>query len=112
LNLENKNILITGSGSYDRDYVVVSAKLVQGDTINNYKPEPEGRMLRNRRFKYWILNEGTQKETLYDLLNDPGEMVNIATDPKFRGDLENCRTELTNWAKKNNDQYLKYLVKK
>jgi len=106
-----KNILLTGSGSYDRDYVVVSAKLIQGDTVNNYKPEPEGRMLRNRRFKYWILNEGTQKETLYDLLNDPGEMVNLATDPKFRGDLENCRTALTDWARKNNDPYLKYLLK-
>jgi len=106
-----KKILLTGSVPIDRDYVVVSDKLVQGDTVNGYKPEPEGRMLRNRRFKYWILNEGKGSETLYDLQNDPGEMVNLATDPKFRGDLQNCRTQLTDWAKKYNDPYLKYLVK-
>jgi hypothetical protein len=37
----------------------------------------------------------TKRETLYDLKNDPGEMVNLATDPKFKGDLDNCRIELT-----------------
>ena len=106
-----KKILTTGSASADREYVVVSDRLMQGEPVDGYKPEPEGRMLRNRRFKYWILNEGKQRETLYDLQNDPGEMVNLAADPKFRGDLENCRKELMDWAKKYNDPYLKYLVK-
>jgi choline-sulfatase len=95
----------------ERKFVVVSDNLVQGEAVNGQKPEPEGRMLRNNRFKYWIYNEGKQRETLYDLKNDPGEMVNLATDPKFKGDLDNCRRELTGWARKYNDPYLKHLVK-
>ena len=106
-----KQMVTTGSMSADREYIVVSDKLIQGDTINGYKPEPEGRMLRNKRFKYWIYNEGNQRETLYDLQNDPGEMVNLAEDTGFRSDLENCRKELVEWAEKYNDPYLKYLIK-
>lgn len=106
-----KNIIATGSSSANREYVVVSDKLVQGDTVNGHKPEPEGRMIRNKRFKYWIYNEGKQRETLYDLQNDPGEMVNLAGDPNFKSELENCRSELIEWAEKYNDPYLKYMVK-
>lgn len=106
-----KQIITTGSSSAKREYIVVSDKLLQGDTVNGYKPEPEGRMLINKRFKYWIYNEGKQRETLYDLQNDPGEMVNVAGDPKFKSELENCRSELIEWAEKYNDPYLKYMVK-
>ena len=106
-----KQILTAGVNPSQRDYIVVSDRLIQGDTIDGYKPVPEGRMLRNKRFKYWILNEGKQRETLYDLQNDPGEMINVAGDPKFRNDLDNCRKELTLWAEKYKDPYIQYLVK-
>jgi len=105
-----KQVVTTGSPGVFREYVVVSAHLVQGDTIDGYKPEPEGRMLRNERFKYWIYNEGEQRETLYDLQNDPGEMVNLAGNTEYKSDLENCRRELSEWAEKNNDPYLKFLI--
>lgn len=105
-----KKLITTGITPENREYIVVSDRLVQGDTINGCKPEPEGRMLRTKRFKYWIYNEGEQRETLYDLQNDPGEMINLARNPKFRSDLENCRKDLTVWAEKHNDPYLKYLV--
>jgi choline-sulfatase len=106
-----KQIVTAGVNPSQRDYIVVSDRLIQGDTIDGYKPVPEGRMLRNKRFKYWILNEGKLRETLYDLQNDPGEMINVAGDPKFRNDLDNCRQELTLWAEKYKDPYIKYLVK-
>lgn len=104
--------LITGnSAPTGRNYVVVSDHMTQGEAVNGQKPEPEGRMLRNERFKYWIYNEGEQKETLYDLRNDPGEMNNLAGDPKFSGELKNCRSQLLEWAAKYNDPYLKFMVK-
>jgi len=93
----------------DRKFVVVSDMLVQGDTVGGHKPEPEGRMLRNYRFKYWIMNEGKQRETLYDLINDPGEMVNIAENPEYKKHLDECRKDLREWARENSDPYLKYL---
>ena len=106
-----KQLITTGSLPEKREYIVVSDRLIQGDTVNRYKPEPEGRMLRNTRFKYWILSEGKQRETLYDLVNDPGEMVNIAGDPQYSADLENCRKELKEWAEKYRDPYIRYLIK-
>jgi arylsulfatase A-like enzyme len=91
--------------------VVVSDHLIQGVAVDGNKPEPEGRMLRNKRFKYWIYNEGTQRETLYDIQHDPGEMVNLAGDPKFQEELKKCRGQLFEWALRYNDPYQKYLVK-
>lgn len=106
-----KKLVFDNTTPIERKYVVVSDHLVQGAEVNGQRPEPEGRMLRNERFKYWIYNEGRQKETLYDLQNDPGEMVNLAGDPKYRDELKECRTQMLEWAKENNDAYLKYLMK-
>jgi arylsulfatase A-like enzyme len=106
-----KKIITDGSSSADREYIVVSDRLVQGDTVNGYKPEPEGRMLRDKRFKYWIYNEGVMRETLFDLGNDPGEMINLASDQKYKSDLENCRRLLLGWAEKYNDPFMKYMIK-
>jgi arylsulfatase A-like enzyme len=106
-----KQIITSSSIMSDRKFIVVSDHMIQGDTVNGYKPEPEGRMVRDKRFKYWVNSEGTQRETLYDLKNDPGEMVNLAEDPKFRVNLENCRNELIGWAEKHNDPFIKFLVR-
>jgi choline-sulfatase len=106
-----KQIITTGSSNLNREYIVVSDNPVQGDTVNGYKPQPEGRMLRNKKFKYWIYSEGKQRETLYDIANDPGEMVNLSMDPKFISELENCRKELTEWAEKYSDPFIRYILK-
>jgi choline-sulfatase len=106
-----KQIITGGTPRKERKYIVVSNKMIQGDSINGYKPEPEGRMLRTERFKYWILNEGKQRETLYDIENDPGEMINLAGNPEYDNVLRKCRQELSEWAEKSNDPFLKYLIK-
>jgi arylsulfatase A-like enzyme len=106
-----KQIITTGSSNLNREYIVVSDNPVQGDTVDGYKPQPEGRMLRNKKFKYWIYSEGKQRETLYDLANDPVEMVNLSMDPKFKSELENCRKELTEWAEKFSDPFIRYMFK-
>ncbi|MBI1343312.1 MAG: sulfatase-like hydrolase/transferase [Terrimonas sp.] len=109
--LSLQSILTKGKDPGDRNFVVVSDHLVQGEPVDGKKPEPEGRMLRNKRFKYWIYNEGTQRETLYDLQNDPGEMNNLAGDPKFNWDLQKCRKELYEWAQQNKDPFIQFMVK-
>jgi arylsulfatase A-like enzyme len=94
-----------------RDYVVVSDHIIQGVGADGKNLKPEGRMLRNGQFKYWIYNEGEEKETLYDLKNDPGEMVNLAKNPNYKAALQTCRTQLMEWATKNKDPYIKNLIK-
>jgi arylsulfatase A-like enzyme len=105
-----KQIVEKGSSSFKRDYVVVSDKFDQGEVINGQIPKPEGRMLRNVHYKYWIYDEGNLRETLYDLQNDPGEMVNIAGDPKYKTELNNCRKQLMDWAIKNSDAFRNFMV--
>ena len=68
-------------------------------------------MLRNGQYKYWIYDEGAARESLFDLKNDPGEMVNLVNDPKHTKALQQCRSQLMDWAKKNNDPYLTKLIK-
>jgi arylsulfatase A-like enzyme len=106
-----KQIITKNTCPKERKYVVSSDAFDQGEAVNGTIPKPEGRMLRNDHFKYWIYNEGNQRETLYNLQNDPGEMINLAFDPKYKTELDNCRTQLIDWAKRNNDPFLKNMIK-
>ena len=94
----------------NRDYIVVSDQLSQGAPVNGQQLSPEGRMLRNKQFKYWIYNYGDKSEVLYDIVNDPGEMVNLIDDPKYKSALKNCRAQLFSWATEYKDPFIKYLV--
>jgi arylsulfatase A-like enzyme len=94
-----------------RDYVVVSDHLMQGVGVEGQNFKPEGRMLRNGQYKYWIYDEGKERESLFDLKNDPREMVNLVNDPKHAKALQQSRSQLIKWAKKNNDPYLTKLIK-
>jgi len=57
-----------------------------------------GRMLRTGRFKYVVYQTGKHRQQLIDLANDPGEMVNLAEDPKYRDVLDEHRRRLRRWA--------------
>ena len=42
-----------------------------------------GRMVRTRRYKYCWYKAGQPSDMLIDMENDPGEMTNLAPDPKY-----------------------------
>ena len=44
----------------------------------------QGRMVRTERFKYCVYDHGQHRESLVDLQTDPGEIRNLAGDPKYR----------------------------
>jgi choline-sulfatase len=94
-----------------RDFVVVSDHIIQGAGVDGLDLKPEGRMLRNGQYKYWIYDEGVERESLFDLKNDPGEMINLVNDPRHAKALKQCRSQLFEWAKKSNDPYLTKLIK-
>ena len=64
----------------------------------------EGRMIRTERYKYCVYSKGSRRESLVDLQNDPGEMINLAMDPKFRKVLHQHRRLLRQFAKKQHDK--------
>lgn len=102
--VSNTNVFI------DRKYIVVSDHLTQGEPIDGNKPEPEGRMIGDHQFKYWIYNQGNQRETLFDIQNDPGEMINLVNNPLYQDQLKECRKNLMQWAKDYKDPFIQFLI--
>lgn len=62
------------------------------------------RMVRDARFKYvW---NATAEDELYDLLLDPGELRNLATDPAYRDELARLRQRTVAWMQETHDPLL------
>jgi len=62
-----------------------------------------GRMLRSKTFKYCVYREGDRRESLVDMLKDPGEMQNLATRADYRAVLGEHQRLLQDWIAKSND---------
>ncbi|MBU6399364.1 MAG: sulfatase-like hydrolase/transferase [Verrucomicrobia bacterium] len=72
----------------------------------------DGRMLRTGRYKYNLYDSGAHREQVLDLFRDPGEMVNLAEDPKYRYLVIDCRERLRRWVQATHDTLADtYLVK-
>tara|TARA_Y100001934_G_scaffold153325_1_gene183753 strand:- start:587 stop:2035 length:1449 start_codon:yes stop_codon:yes gene_type:complete len=76
-----------------------------------------GRMIRSARYKYTSYLEGsggaddpTGGEELYDLQEDPGEMVNRAADPAHREVLSQHRAMLGRHIRDTGDPFYSYAV--
>ena len=76
-----------------------------------------GRMIRSSRYKYTSYLEGsggaddpTGGEELYDLQEDPGEMVNRAADPAHREVLSQHRAMLGRHIRDTGDPFYSYEV--
>lgn len=65
--------------------------------------EPAGRMVRSRQYKYIVFKEGANREMLFDMQNDPGEMKNIAADAKHADALAKHRQMLDQWCQATKD---------
>jgi arylsulfatase A-like enzyme len=62
------------------------------------------RMVRNRRWKYvW---NATAEDELYDLVNDPGELVNLAQRSDHAEPLAQLRSRLVAWMEATQDRLL------
>jgi len=66
------------------------------------------RSIRNHQFKYNLYLE--YGEELYDLKNDPMEIVNLAKDAKFAKIKSGLKRQLNQWMKENNDEFYSYQV--
>jgi arylsulfatase A-like enzyme len=69
-----------------------------------------GRMVRTDRYKYVVYETGARREQLTDLVEDPGEMVNLAENPKYRDVLIEHRKRLRRWVDATGDEIAKPYV--
>jgi choline-sulfatase/glucosamine-6-phosphate deaminase len=83
--------------------------LAEGRAVDGWREQVvvesrAGRMIRTDRFKYVVYESGRHREQLTDLEADPGEMTNLAEDPKHRDVLEEHRRRLRRWVEETNDE--------
>ncbi len=88
--------LLTGGSVKPRDYVI-------GQYYSKQKWVNPIRMIRTPEFKYnyYILHG----EELYDLKNDPDELVNLAGDAGYAEKKKELKAELDRWIKQNDDPF-------
>ena len=86
-----------------REYVVAENNLSQTGTVDGMRPTMEGRMVRTDQYKYCVYTRGQQRESLVDMKADPGELNNLATDPKHREVLLKHRELLLQFGREHND---------
>lgn len=90
----------TRTSGDSRTCIVSSNDIDQGAPVDGTIPHAKGRMVRCQRYKYCIYDHGEHRESLADMENDPGEMVNLAGDPSHHEALEQHRQMLAEWCAK------------
>jgi len=88
--------LLTGGSLKPREYVI-------GQYYSKQKWVNPIRMIRTAEFKYnhYILHG----EELYDLKNDPDELINLADDPGYADRKKELKGVLDRWIKENDDPF-------
>jgi arylsulfatase A-like enzyme len=93
-----------------RDQVIVQNNMSQAGLAGDFVPMTEGRMVRTERYKYCVYAHGERRESLVDLEEDPGEMVNLAYRPEFRNVLLEHRERLRQFGVEHNDALVTTLL--
>ncbi len=96
-----KPLLTTGSQEKVREFVVTQYYGKQ-QWVNPI------RSIRNHQFKYNLYIEFG--EELYDLVNDPEEIMNLAQDPVYAEVKADLRGKLDTWIEENQDEFYSYEV--
>jgi arylsulfatase A-like enzyme len=65
----------------------------------------QGRMVRTLRYKYVAYEGGQDREQLFDMEVDPGEMVNLAVSNRFADVLQHHRELLRSWCKETGESF-------
>ena len=86
-----------------RDFLVCSNYLEAGAEVGGVRRTPSGRMVRGERFKYCVYDTGEASEELYDMVNDPGEMKNLAHNSDYEDVVRQYRGYLEEFRQKYND---------
>jgi arylsulfatase A-like enzyme len=75
--------------------------------LADYKPDlsRKGRMLRTERFKYNVYSSGERREQFFDVVEDPGEMINLENSPSHQKEVERHRRLLWQWINTTGDTF-------
>jgi arylsulfatase A-like enzyme len=91
--------LMENPGRPDREFVVTELASDSQDLTKR------GRMVRTQRYKYIAFSFGARPEMLFDVVNDPGEMNNLALGDSAKGELDRHRRLLRGWISRTGDDF-------
>lgn len=80
-----------------RDHVVCQSQYDGSDI--------QARMVRSQRYKYVVHVVGPNREMLFDMEQDPGEMLNLAVESRYQPVLEQHRKLLYQWCLTHKDNF-------
>lgn len=106
-----KALALGKAPNWKREYVVSQNHMVQGKPVDGRSIKPHGRMVRSERYKYCLYSQGQRRQSLIDMENDPGEMLNHADNPKFKDVLLRHRAYLKEHANRHNDRQALEMLK-
>lgn len=92
---------INNPGKLLRDTLVIETDFADNEELLGIS----GRAVITQNFKYIVYNKGKIREQLFDLSRDPGEMINLAVDARFKQKLMAMRKYLKHWGLKNGDPF-------
>lgn len=84
-----------------RDTLVIETDFADNETLLGIN----GRAVITKNFKYIVYNKGNNKEQLFDLIKDPGEMNNLAVSASYKNKLIAMHSYLKQWCIKNGDKF-------
>ena len=99
--------LVYGKSIKKYEFVVSETMFARGSTNLG----ATGRMMRTEKYKYCIYDNGEKREQLFDMENDPGEMINLVYKKKFAKVLKEHRELIGKWAEETNDTEFPYYDK-
>ena len=91
--------IIKGKTPKPREYVVCETMFAKGGSNLG----ATGRMIRTKKYKYCIYDNGENREQLFDMENDPGEMKNLITNKEYSKELNKHRKLIAEWANQTSD---------
>tara|TARA_B100000809_G_scaffold8645_1_gene8307 strand:+ start:1860 stop:3218 length:1359 start_codon:yes stop_codon:yes gene_type:complete len=96
--------ILEGKSPKPRKYVVSETMFAMGDR----ELGATGRMIRTKKYKYCIYDNGEKREQLFDMENDPGEMKNLVYEKGYEKTLKKHRELIGKWAKDTKDAEFPY----
>jgi arylsulfatase A-like enzyme len=100
-----KEFALGGTVAKERDFVVAETMFAKGDRSLGLV----GRMIRTKKYKYCVYDVGQQREQLFDMDADPGEMKNLVVDASFSDEVNRHRVMITDWARQTSDSDFPYV---
>lgn len=84
-----------------RDTLVIETDFADNEQLLGIS----GRAVITADYKYIVYSKGKIREQLFNLLDDPGEITNLALDKRYYRKRVAMRTYLRHWCRRNNDRF-------